>query len=97
MKQLLLEGVVVGAASVPVWIVASEVSAQITRDEWKQSVLTPFLMGLGIHFLAEATGVNAWYVLHGHASKMLSSYNAVKKPRQTRGCVSGMCQMLAEA
>ena len=95
MKQLILEGVAVGAASVPVWIVAQEVSAQITKEEWKQQILTPFLMGLGIHFLAEATGVNAWYVLHGHASKMSVSYNNVKHPPKRSGCVSGVCEMLA--
>ena len=66
--KLVEEAIVVGALNVPLWFLCREVAKNFKVPESKVNVAASFLSGLAFHLLAERTGINAWYLKHGHAA-----------------------------
>jgi hypothetical protein len=66
--KLVEEAIIVGALNVPLWFVCREVAKNLKVHESKVDFSATFLSVFAFHFLAERTGMNAWYVKHGHAA-----------------------------
>lgn len=69
-KQLAIEAVTVGATFVPWSYMVSgfvrKVPALARYDPW----ISVFISGAGYHLIAEATGLNKWYLFNSAASMM---------------------------
>jgi hypothetical protein len=66
--KLFEEAIIVGALNVPLWFLCREVAKNLKVPESKVDFAATFLSGVAFHLLAERTGMNAWYVKHGHAA-----------------------------
>ena len=67
-KQLAIEAVSVGAAFVPFQYIVSGLVARSAIAPRYQPWVSIFLAGAGFHLVAEATGLNNWYLHHSAAS-----------------------------
>ena len=76
------EAVVVGAALLPIYSVVHEV---VDARKKNRELLAVFLSGVVFHLVAEATGLNEWYIHHGAATDKWLSGKKNKKNVAT-GC-----------
>ena len=65
--QLAKEALAVGAAFVPLNYIVSGIIGK-SRISRFQPIVGVFIASAGFHLLAEATGLNAWYLHHSAAS-----------------------------
>ena len=76
MNTLLKEAVVVGLSTAILGTVLSYFSMalsvkslNVNFDYWPSVVVTEFLTGFLVHYIAEYAGINKWYCRHGNACK----------------------------
>lgn len=67
-RQLGVEAVVVGVASIPVFLATEQVVKLFRASDFTTKVWTIFLSGAYFHLIAEGTGVNKWYLENSAAS-----------------------------
>jgi hypothetical protein len=67
--SLLQESLLTGAATVPVFFLASSITRllNLKMSQTTETAISSFLTGFLFHLGAEASGVNEWYALHGQA------------------------------
>jgi hypothetical protein len=66
--MLVQEAIIVGALLVPVYSVVRELTVELDfESERTKEFLAVFASGALFHLLAEATGVNEYYLHHSHA------------------------------
>lgn len=87
-KRSVQEAVVVGAALLPIYSVVHEVVEELDLGR-STDLSAVFLSGVAFHLIAEATGLNEWYIHHGAATdKWLSSTSTSKQNVGSRSCSS---------
>ena len=93
MTQLVEEAIGVGALLVPVYaVVRKSIVNLVWKNEASREYVAVFLSGALFHVLAEASGLNEWYLTHGNANKVyLWQKNNVANP--PRRCPSGVCSL----
>jgi hypothetical protein len=92
--DLAKEATEVGALLVPVYAVVREALKGLRfKDEVNKEYLSVFVAGALFHVVAEATGVNEWYLTHGRANRkwLSTTYNA-DKPSSSR-CDGRVCPL----
>jgi hypothetical protein len=66
--MLVQEAIIVGALLVPVYSIVREITSELdVESERTKEFLAVFTSGALFHLLAEATGVNEYYLHHSHA------------------------------
>lgn len=91
--QLTEEAIGVGALLVPVYaLVRKSVIDYTWRDESTREYAAVFLSGALFHVLAEASGLNEWYITNGRANRKWIWTNN-NGPRLARPCASGVCSL----
>ena len=91
--QLAEEALGVGALLVPVYAVVRKSIVDYTwKNEATREYAAVFLSGALFHVLAEASGLNEWYISNGRAQKkwMLRKNNG--EPDRSP-CSSGLCSL----
>jgi hypothetical protein len=97
-KALLKEAVVVGAMSVPVWFVTRKlISLRDWSSETQKDAWTTFVAGVAFHLLAEAGGLNAWYIQHGVAAHRMYAPPSKNEPRRSCGRRGAVCDTAVSA
>lgn len=94
MTQLVEEAIGVGALLVPVYaVVRKSIVNLVWRDEASRDYVAVFLSGALFHVLAEASGLNEWYLTHGNANQVYlwRKNNVAASP--ARRCPSGICSL----
>lgn len=64
LQKLMFEAVVVGSLLLPIQMVMESLPLPLMRDTYKKEV-SIVLAGATFHLLAEASGMNEWYLTHG--------------------------------
>jgi hypothetical protein len=67
--ELAKEATEVGALLVPLYAVVREAAETFQWEERSKDYISVFVSGALFHILAEASGMNDWYLSHGHAQK----------------------------
>ena len=91
--QLAEEAIGVGALLVPVYaVVRKSVVNLVWRDLATRDYAAVFLSGALFHVLAEASGLNEWYLTHGRANQvsLWRKHNVAPAPRR---CPTGLCSL----
>jgi len=91
--DLAKEAVGVGALLVPVYaVVRKSVVNLVWKDEASREYVAVFLSGALFHVLAEASGLNEWYLTNGRANQVYlwRKNNVVSAPCR---CATGLCPL----
>jgi hypothetical protein len=69
-RQLAHEAVTIGAVLTPVYAVVRELVEELNfENERSKDYISVFVAGALFHILAEATGVNEYYIKHSHVAR----------------------------
>jgi len=80
--QLGKEAIGVGALLVPVYAVVRKGVVDFTwKNESTRDYVAVFLSGAVFHILAEASGLNEWYLTNSHANSNWLRNNVAARPR----------------
>jgi hypothetical protein len=91
--QLAEEALGVGALLVPVYaVVRKSVVNYVWRNESTREYAAVFLSGALFHVLAEASGLNDWYISNGRAQKKWLWRKNNGEPDRS-SCPSGVCSL----
>ena len=70
-KALLTEAAYVGLGSIPIYIGTGIVLDSLFSpgSSWRSEAMKAFVAGTAFHLMAEAGGMNQWYLENGYAAK----------------------------
>jgi hypothetical protein len=91
--ELAKEATEVGALLVPVYAVVREaLDGMKFKNERNKDYISVFISGALFHIVAEATGVNEWYLTHSRANTKFLSRKHNAEPRRRRS-TAGVCSL----